>query len=202
MRIRFDDFEFDNRRLSRRGSAVALTPKAAQLLDALIAAAPAPVAKEELYDRLWHGVVVEQGNLHNLISELRTALGDDDHTTIVTVHRTGYTFAARIVTVGPRLEIGDNSIGLSEGENVIGRELLGTPDASRHHARIDVDGAQISIEDLNSKNGTFVNGKRIEKQTMLQDGDQIVFGRTPALVRMVDANAPTMTAAPITENRE
>ena len=199
--MRFGEFEFENRRLSRRGSAIGLTPKAALLLESLMAAAPAPVTKEALYDRLWRGVVVEQGNLHNLISELRAALGDDDHAIIVTVHRTGYAFAARISTAGPRLEIGDNSIALAEGENVIGRELLGTPDASRHHARIDVDGSQISIEDLGSKNGTFVNGERIGKRTALRDGDQIVFGRTRAIVRMIDAAAPTVTAPPLTGSR-
>ena len=202
MRIRFRDFEFDARyrRLTRRGTAIGLTPKAALLLDALIAAAPAPVAKEELYDRLWRGVVVEQGNLHNLISELRSALGDEDHAIITTAHRIGYAFAAHLTresSVGPRLEIGDNSIALAEGENIIGRELLGTPDASRHHARIDVEGSQISIEDLASKNGTFVNGERIQKRTPLQDGDQIMFGRTRAIVRMIDAAAPTMTAPPV-----
>jgi DNA-binding winged helix-turn-helix (wHTH) protein len=191
MRTRFGDFEFDGRQLTRRGTIIGVTPKAAVLLDALIAAAPAPVKKEELYERLWRGVVVEQGNLHNLISELRAAIG---HASITTVHRTGYAFAAPLSSVGPRLEIGDNSIVLAEGENVIGRELLGTPDASRHHARIDVEGSQISIEDLASKNGTFVNGERILKRTPLQDGDQIVFGRTRAVVRMIDATAPTMTA--------
>jgi DNA-binding winged helix-turn-helix (wHTH) protein len=199
MRIRFGDFEFDARyrRLTRRGTAIGLTPKAALLLEALIAAAPAPVAKEELYDRLWRGVVVEQGNLHNLISELRAALG---HASITTVHRTGYAFAAPLTresSAGPRLEIGDSSIALAEGENIIGRELLGTPDASRHHARIDVEGSQISIEDLASKNGTFVNGERIQKRTPLRNGDQIVFGRTRAIVRMIDVAAPTMTAPPI-----
>ena len=197
MRIRFGEFEFDGRRLTRRGAAIGVTPKAAQLLETLIAAAPAPVTKEQLYEKLWRGVVVEQGNLHNLISELRAALGDQDHAIITTVHRTGYAFAPRVSTVGPRLEIGDNSIALSEGENVIGRELLGTPDASRHHARIEVEGSQISIEDLASKNGTFVNGERIQKRTQLQDGDQIVFGRTRAIVRMIDTAAPTMTAPPI-----
>src|SRR4051812_7370309 len=105
MRIRFGEFEYDNRRLSRRGSAVGLTPKAALLLDALIAAAPAVVTKEELYQRLWRGVVVEQGNLHNLISELRAAVGQES---IKTVHRTGYAFAAPLTresSAGPRLEI-------------------------------------------------------------------------------------------------
>jgi DNA-binding winged helix-turn-helix (wHTH) protein len=204
MRVVFADFEFDSsaRYLTRRGAAVGLTPKAAVLLDALIAAAPAPVSKEALYERLWQGVVVEQGNLHNLISELRTALGDDDHAIITTAHRKGYAFAApltRQASRGPRLEIGDESIALDEGENIIGREALGTPDVSRHHARIDVDGDRISIEDLGSKNGTFVNGERIGDRMMLKDGDQIVFGRTRAIVRMIDIATPTITLTGIRE---
>ena len=89
MRAVFADFEFDSRlrHLTRRGAAIGLTPKAAILLEALIAAAPAPVSKEALYERLWQGIVVEQGNLHNLISELRTALGDDEHAIITTAMR-------------------------------------------------------------------------------------------------------------------
>ena len=178
----------------RSDRVVALTPKAAALLDALIASAPDPVSKDDLYQRLWKGVVVEPGNLHNLISELRSALGDDDHAIIRTVHRVGYAFSAPLTReASPRLEFGDNVVVLDEGENVIGRELLGTPDASRHHARIDVDGVRVSIEDMRSKNGTFVNGQRIRGRTTLRDGDQIVFGRTRAVLRMIDVTTPTIT---------
>jgi DNA-binding winged helix-turn-helix (wHTH) protein len=199
MRYRFGDFEFDSHRLTRRGAAVGLTPKAAALLDALISAAPAPVSKDDLYDRLWRGVVVEPGNLHNLISELRTAIGDDDHKIIATVHARGYAFIAPLERARTsRLEIGDESIALNEGENIIGRELVGTPDVSRHHARIVIDGSRVSIEDLGSKNGTFVNGERIRDRVTLKEGDRIIFGRTQATVRMIDASAPTVT---ITGNR-
>ena len=203
MRVAFADFEFDTRvrQLTRRGAVVGLTPKAAMLLDALIAAAPAPVSKEALYERLWQGVVVEVGNLHNLISELRAALGDNDRTIITTAHRQGYAFAApltRQASRGSRLEFGDASLELEQGENIIGREALGTPDVSRHHARIDVDGSRISLEDLGSKNGTFVNGERIHDRVVLKEGDQIVFGRTRAIVRTIDAASPTITAPPLT----
>ena len=204
MRYAFGEFEFDSgaRRLTRRGAIAGLTPKAAILLEALIAAAPEPVTKELLYERLWSGVTVEQGNLHNLISELRAALSDNDHRIITTVHRKGYAFAAplrREPVRGSRLQIGDEAIALAEGENIIGRELTGTPDVSRHHARIDVDGSRLSIEDLGSKNGTFVNGERIRNRVALKEGDQIVFGRTKAVVRTIDAASPTVT---ITGSRE
>jgi DNA-binding winged helix-turn-helix (wHTH) protein len=193
MRVRFGEFTFDGQ-LTRNSRVVALTPKAAALLGTLIAAAPDPVSKDDLYQRLWAGVIVEPGNLHNLISEIRSALGDDDHAIIGTVHRVGYAFAAPLTATAPRLEIGDNAVALREGENEIGRELLGTPDASRHHARIDVDGQRVSIEDLRSKNGTFVNGEKIRGRTALRDGDQIVFGRTRATLRLLDVTAPTITA--------
>src|SRR5579859_21434 len=194
MRYRFGDFEFDSQRLTRRGAAVGLTPKASALLETLLAAAPSPVSKEAIYERLWRGVVVEDGNLHNLVSELRAALGDRNRDVIATVHRRGYAFVAPLQrTRTTRLEIGDELIDLTEGQNIIGRELAGTPDASRYHARIDIEGAGISIEDLASKNGTFVNGERIRERVALKDGDQIVFGRTRAIVRVIDASAPTLT---------
>lgn len=46
---------------------------------------------------------------------------------------------------------------------------------SRFHARIDVRGTHYILQDLNSSNGTFVNGERISSAT-LHDGDLVVFG--------------------------
>ena len=202
MRCTFAEFEFDSRarHLTKRGAIVSLTPKAALLLEALIASAPVPVSKDTLYEHLWRGVAVEPGNLHNLISELRAALGDDDHAIIATVHRKGYAFTASLTRETPaRLEVGGELLPLESGQNVIGRELLGTPDVSRHHARIDVDGRGVSVVDLDSKNGTFVNGVRVRRRVVLKEGDQIVFGRTRAVVRMIDAASPTITVTGIRE---
>ncbi len=44
---------------------------------------------------------------------------------------------------------------------------------SRHHARIVCDGMRYAIEDLGSKNGLFVNGKRVSGSIALEDGDCI-----------------------------
>ena len=47
---------------------------------------------------------------------------------------------------------------------------------SRRHARIAVDEDGATIEDLGSKNGTYVRGKRIEKPARLSDRDVIKIG--------------------------
>jgi pSer/pThr/pTyr-binding forkhead associated (FHA) protein len=46
------------------------------------------------------------------------------------------------------------------------------------HARVFMDGGQPSIEDLQSTNGTFVNGARIMASTRLARGDRVQVGST------------------------
>lgn len=47
---------------------------------------------------------------------------------------------------------------------------------SRRHARILVKGSALFVEDLGSKNGTFVAGQRVDAVHELHDGDQITVG--------------------------
>jgi predicted component of type VI protein secretion system len=69
-----------------------------------------------------------------------------------------------------------------EPGTTIGREgcdiTLSDPDVSRRHAAIQVVGDEVSIEDLGSTNGTFVNGQRIEVRRRLGDGDEVKIGST------------------------
>lgn len=65
----------------------------------------------------------------------------------------------------------------------LGREAdndLTLPDkkASRHHAIIQRQGAVYQIIDLNSGNGTYVNGKRVTEPTLLKNGDIVLIGDT------------------------
>ena len=201
MRAHFADCVIDNERreLSRAGTAVDITPKAFALLEALVSAHPNALSKEDLYELLWPGVFVETGNLHTLVAEIRSAIEDDEHQIIRTVHRFGYALGADVdfdSAPAAILVVGSRELPLSEGDNVIGRELVGAPDVSRRHARVTLRGATIFITDLGSKNGTFVEGKRIESAT-LHDGDEIIIGRTRAIVRLVRHDA-TMTAPPLT----
>jgi two-component system, cell cycle response regulator len=52
---------------------------------------------------------------------------------------------------------------------------------SRHHARIRSETGRSWVEDLASRNGTFVNGERIEGDVELKDGDKIQVGRGTVL---------------------
>ncbi|MBN2562626.1 MAG: FHA domain-containing protein [Phycisphaerae bacterium] len=49
---------------------------------------------------------------------------------------------------------------------------------SRRHAELRPAGRGWNLDDLKSANGTFVNGKRLERPTRLKDGDQIRMGST------------------------
>ena len=69
---------------------------------------------------------------------------------------------------------------LSRGENRIGRSetndlLIFAPNVSRHHARLLVDSEGLELRDLESRNGTYVNGKPILRCCVLP-GDTIAFG--------------------------
>ena len=53
--------------------------------------------------------------------------------------------------------------------------VLAGDGVSRYHARITMDAARYVVTDLDSKNGTFVNGASIRETTLLGDGDRIGF---------------------------
>jgi pSer/pThr/pTyr-binding forkhead associated (FHA) protein len=68
----------------------------------------------------------------------------------------------------------------SSSEIVVGRSsdldmVLVEDMVSRRHAKITVNGDAVSIQDLGSTNGTFVNGERVERMA-LTDGDRVLIG--------------------------
>lgn len=205
MQLTFGPFLFDSRRrsITRDGNPVELSPKAVLLLEALVEARPAPVSKEVLYDRLWPKTFVEAGNLHNLIAEIRRALDDHEHQIVRTVHGVGYSFDARDVEMASPssrfvLWIGDEVAHLRSGENIIGRDpeaavVIDTPDVSRQHARIFVNDDRVVIEDLGSKNGTFIGSERLSGPRVLREGEEIVLGSTKILLRKRGSVQSTVT---------
>ena len=64
---------------------------------------------------------------------------------------------------------------------------------SRHHARIVVEGREASVEDLGSKNGTFVGATRVTARCRLADGDQIRLGSVVITFRIPSAVGSTDT---------
>lgn len=96
----FGPFSIDSaeRVLLKEGRMVPLTPKAFDLLIALVENSGHLMEKDELMQRLWPDTFVEEANLSNNISLLRKALGDDasGHHYIETVPKRGYRFVARV----------------------------------------------------------------------------------------------------------
>jgi pSer/pThr/pTyr-binding forkhead associated (FHA) protein len=79
------------------------------------------------------------------------------------------------------------ALPLIEGENLLGRgEEVGlridVPGVSRCHARIAVQAGRWTLEDLGSKNGTFLRDQRLEAPALLEDGDELRLGRSVLLV--------------------
>jgi DNA-binding winged helix-turn-helix (wHTH) protein/tetratricopeptide (TPR) repeat protein len=96
------------RRLSRGGSALELTPKAFDLLVFLVERSGRLVTKGELMEGLWPDTFVEDGTLARHVSSLRKALGDDDSGLIETIPKSGYRFCGSVRQVrrprSPRTE--------------------------------------------------------------------------------------------------
>jgi hypothetical protein len=72
-------------------------------------------------------------------------------------------------------------------ETFIGRDAsnsfpIADPEISRRHARVTFQSGYFVIEDLNSTNGTFVNGNRLVGQYVLQPGDVLNLGENVTLV--------------------
>jgi pSer/pThr/pTyr-binding forkhead associated (FHA) protein len=97
---------------------------------------------------------------------------------------------------------------LRDGDHVAGRDAgagirLDSPKVSRHHARFSVCGASVTVEDLRSKNGTFVEGSRVELPVALKRGDEVRIGpfalvlsiATPAMSTETEVTLPPRVIA-------
>ena len=169
---------------------MALSPKAFGLLEVLASQRPNAVSHDDLRARLWPGTAVGGTTLARLVSEARAAIGDrdDDEPAIRTVHRFGYAFAATITEDAASVALshcairwGSQFVPLRQGENVVGRApdlLITIPSSkvSRRHARIVVSDGRAILDDLGSRNGTYLGGRRIDAAIELKNGDRIGIG--------------------------
>jgi DNA-binding winged helix-turn-helix (wHTH) protein len=192
--------EPDLNRLSRGEAVVQLELKLMEVLVHLAGRPGELVSKRELIDAVWQVEVISDGTLTRAVALLRKALGDNARNPrfIETIPKRGYRFIAPVgeLEVDPppalrfKLETPDGEIPLAEGESLIGRDPAATiridiGGVSRRHARIVVDGDRVTLEDLGSKNGTYLRGKRVERPTRLAHGDEIRIGHKVARFRFV-----------------
>ena len=90
---------------------------------------------------------------------------------------------------------GTMRIGRSEDSEI----TLADAQASRHHAAISPEPSGFTIQDLNSSNGTFVNGKRLDAPRLLKDGDRLRVANTVLVFRWESApTAPALATPPVT----
>jgi DNA-binding winged helix-turn-helix (wHTH) protein len=215
MRLSFGEFVLNlgTRQVFRANDAIALSPKAFQLLEMLVLRRPDALSKDELQKAIWPEAFVGDTSLANLVNELRTAFGDESRESRVirTVHRFGYAFQANARALptpaaggsaapGCRLLWGEQEIALGEGENMIGRDpaasvCIDDVSVSRYHARILIDGSAVRIEDLGSKNGTYVRESRVAGAAPLRDGDSVRLGSVVVVFHRPETGAPTETAS-------
>jgi DNA-binding winged helix-turn-helix (wHTH) protein len=213
MPIRFGDFTVDatSRLLAAGDGPRHLSPKAFELLCLLLQHRPRALSKAELHERLWPATFVSDSTLTSVVAELRAALGEDarDGLLIRTVHRFGYAFAGTATELGERAPAraarcwvvwkwGRTPLG--DGEHMLGRAAdvavwLESPTVSRHHARLRVSGTEVIVEDLLSKNGTYLHGQRLREPATVCDGDEIRLGAARVSVRMVEGVGSTVTQA-------
>jgi DNA-binding winged helix-turn-helix (wHTH) protein len=217
MRVRFGQFTFDSasRQLLRGDTDVHVSPKAFELLKTLIDNRPQALSKTHLQQHLWPDTFVSEANLPLVLGEVRRALEDDaKHPRFIrTLQRFGYAFCGNATEISGLdtpcsyngvscwLVLKRKRLDLVEGENFIGRNPQATvhvdaASVSRRHARITLSAAQAMLEDLGSKNGTFVKGARVTAPTYLRDGDRVRFGSVLATFRIGSPDMPTETAPP------
>lgn len=213
MQVHFGEFtlDTDSRQLLKGDLQRHLSPKAYELLRLLIDSRPRALSKAELHERLWPSTFVSESTLSSLVAEVRDALDEraENARFVRTAHRFGYAFGATATIVESRVPLADErarcwivwehgQVSLREGEHLLGRDAdvsvwLESPSVSRHHARIRVSGSDATIEDLGSKNGTYLHGERIDASTPLADGDEVRLGSVPVTIRLLKATGSTVT---------
>jgi DNA-binding winged helix-turn-helix (wHTH) protein len=195
-RFRFGEFELDVAAftLRREGTPVRLEKIPMEVLVLLVEHAGTLVARDSIHAALWGSDVFldRDAAINTAMRKIRKALGEDaDRLRFVeTVVGKGYRFVGPIVretmdaerqVANYRLTRGTHAFALQNGENLIGRDpdvhvFLDHPSVSRRHARISITAGRVTLEDLNSRNGTCVDGRGITSPTELHDGTIIGVG--------------------------
>ena len=214
MTFRFGPFSLDSRtrQLVRDGVEVGLSPKGFQLLLLLVENRSRAMSRDELQQQLWPATFVLETNLAGLVAEVRRALGDSaehpdiraDHASIrLPVHRRRGRNGSVVGFGEPAIKYWllweTRQVPLPEGNNIVGRGedasvWIDAPGVSRHHAQIFVRQGEATLEDLGSKNGTYIAGRRVTTPQRLANGDQIRLGSVVITFRIPEPPGATETA--------
>jgi DNA-binding winged helix-turn-helix (wHTH) protein len=201
--FRFGEFELDPAAyVLRRGhERIKLEKIPMDVLILLVESADAVVPRDAIQAALWDkDVFVEHDSaINTAIRKVRRALGDDFEAPrfVETIVGKGYRFIAaversrrgpsgrlqKIDVAFPRYCVtrGKQEFILQVGQNVLGRDPdvhvhIDHPSVSRRHARISAGPDGAVLDDLESRNGTFVDGRRVDAPSQLRHGATIGLG--------------------------
>jgi hypothetical protein len=142
-----------------------------------------------------------------LVNELRSALGDRARKPrfIRTVHGFGYAFCGPAKTDEGRspaafVAFRGRDFPLHDGGNILGRDpsadvYIDDSTVSRRHALIDIRDDAVIIEDLSSKNGTYLDGVKLSGWAPLGDRQTIVLGDVSLVFRRSKTQSSTVTVS-------
>ena len=175
----------------------------------LLRARPRAVSRTRLRAAIWPDAHVGETSLHVLVSQLRATLGDDAHEPrfVRTVPGFGYSFPAsadadgKPAAAGQRLWLETEASSSSSARARTCRVAKSTsrrgstgPGVAPPRASAGPRRPRL-LEDLASKNGTFLDGQRVVSSRALEDGATIRLGRRASVVFRTDAADPTETEA-------
>ena len=194
----FGEFELDVAAFSlrRAGERLKLEKIPMEVLILLVSHRGALVGRKDIRQSLWGPrVFIEHDSaINTAIRKIRHALDDDADMPrfVETVVGKGYRFIAAVGRRSPpdsRAPVfhshsvlrGKREFVLESGDNLLGRDpgaqvCVDHPSVSRRHARIVLRSGRATLEDLKSRNGTFVNGLRLDAPTELGHGAVIGLG--------------------------
>lgn len=193
-------------RLTRDGESIQIELKMMDVLVCLARCAGEVVTRRQLVDSVWDEGFVADNTISHAVAQLRKAFGDSHRNPmfIETIHRRGYRLIAPVhfdetssfmnsATHFSYLAVARGiEVPLFDGANLIGRGpdtaiMIPSMKVSRHHAKITVEHDAASLEDLGSKNGTYLNGTKIQEPVQLDGGDLIGVGCVTETVLVVDS---------------
>jgi DNA-binding winged helix-turn-helix (wHTH) protein len=195
-------------RISRGGEPVHLQPLEMDLLVLLAARAGRVIAPRNLIDAVWEGRIVAESALSRTVAGLRRALGDDarEPRYVETIPRRGYRLVGKVTAleVAPAEQetqcvvlLPDGMARLGQGRHVLGRGstadvVVEGAKVSRRHASLTVDGAQVVLEDLGSKHGTWVDGRPVTAPVTLGEGAVILLAGVVVQFRWLHQDETTV----------
>ncbi len=216
--FRFGEFELDigAYALRRSGQRIKLEKIPMEVLILFVQSAGSLVKRKDIQAALWDSDVFVEHDaaMNTAVRKVRLALGDDAEKPrfVETVVGKGYRFIAPLEARGADAQVegghslsfsnylltrGKREFVLNSGENLLGRDpgacvCIDHPSVSRRHALLSIHSERAVLEDLKSRNGTFVDGRRIEAPMEIHHGATIGLGPITLTFLALSGSASTL----------